>query len=356
MAKPERTSGFTMRDVAAIAGVSTATVSRVLSGAFPTAESAAGAAVSAETRERVLAAASRLDYRANHVARSLKIGSTRTIAILAPELSNDFFMELAEGMERVLEAAGYTLLVSSSSNSAELEARRLAFLSERLVDGIVAIPASSRGEALARTARRGTPVVLVDRLVEGASLDAVLADNEGGAFEATSALLAEGGRRLAFVGGDISITTARERLAGFERALAAAGLDSGPAALRLGGMGIEDGHRLMGELLAEISPPEALFAVNLLVHLGMERRLLEERERSSIAADRFSIASFDETPYSPFLPACRFAVAQPAAEMGAAAARLVLERVASGPAADGAPRIIRLPTKLVSHPRGALPR
>jgi LacI family transcriptional regulator len=346
----------TVRDVALAAGVSTATVSRALNG---------DSAVSPEAARAVLAAAKRLGYSVNHIARSLKQGSTRTIAVLAPELSNDFFMELAEAMERELEASGYMLLVSSSSNSAAEEERRLGFLSQRLVDGVVVIPASSRGEHLRRAAASGMPLVLVDRLVDGGGFDAVLADNEGGAFEATTALLADGHGRLAFVGGESAITTARERLAGFDRAVAAARLGEA-AALRLpGGMGIEDGYRAMGKLLAEPDPPRALFAVNLLVHLGIERRLLEARDGACLtdaagSAGGFSIASFDETPYSPFLPACRYVVAQPVAEMGRAAARLVLERVAAGrdPArpAPAAPRLVRLPTTLIRHSRGPGPR
>lgn len=341
-------SGATVRDVAFAAGVSTATVSRVLND---------DSRVSEATRARVRSASAALNYRANHVARSLKTRSTRTIAILAPELSNDFFMELAEGMEGELEKSGYMLLISSSSNSVSEEERRLRVLADRLVDGIVVIPAVSRGEHLQAVSDRGTPVVLVDRLVEGASLDAVLADNEGGAYEAVRALLSDGYRRIAFVGGDITLTTARERLAGFGRAIAGAGLSTPSDAVRLGGMGIEDGYRLMDAILGEREPPEAFFAVNLLVHLGMERRLLAEGQE---ALGRFAVAGFDDTPYSPFMGACRYTVSQPAGRMGAAAASLVLERigVASRGATeesgrlDPAPRVVRLPTTLIRHPRG----
>ena len=346
----------TVRDVASRAGVSTATVSRALAGDLSISR------VSEDTRRKVLDAVAFLDYKTNHVARSLKTRSTRTIAILAPELANDFFMELAEAMEKELGASGYMLLVSSSSNNVEEEARRLRYLSERLVDGIVVIPVAGRGEHLQAIADRGTPVVLVDRLVEGASLDAVLADNEGGAYGATRALIADGHTRFAFVGGDLGLTSASERLDGWIRALEEDSLFSGDRLL--GGMAIEDGYRHMDELLRRDDPPAALFAVNLLVHLGLERRLMEEGRGSSgraLAADslfdpavfsRFAVASFDETPYSPFMPACRYAVAQPAAEMGAAAARLILERIGRTGTQTEPPKVIRLPTTLIRHQRG----
>jgi LacI family transcriptional regulator len=336
--------------VAALAGVSTATVSRALHGA--------GQPVSPATRDRVAKAARRLHYRANHVARSLKTRSTRTIAILAPELANEFFMELAEGMERELGRSGYTLIVASSGNSAEEEVKRLAVLSERLVDGVVVIPAGGRGDHLRELADRGIPVVLVDRLVEGAALDAVLSDNEGGAAALTRALLADGFRRIAFLGGDPAISTARERLAGYTRALKEAGLPVREDDLYLGGMGIEDGFRRMDELLARPEPPEALLAVNLLVHLGAQRRLLAATDRTSAdpggAARRSgpAIAAFDETPYSAFLPACRYTAAQDAAGLGAAAARRILGRIDSGGAGGAPAEIIRLPVAIISHQRG----
>ncbi|HON14667.1 MAG TPA: LacI family DNA-binding transcriptional regulator, partial [Treponema sp.] len=108
----------TVRDVAALAGLSTATVSRAFDPAF-------AHLVSEESRQRVMAAAAQLNYTINHVARSLKTRSTKTIAVIAPELANDFFMELTEAMERVFEQAGYTLLVASSSNSVKEEQKRL---------------------------------------------------------------------------------------------------------------------------------------------------------------------------------------------------------------------------------------
>lgn len=354
-----RRRSATVRDVAALAGVSTATVSRALDPLFSD-------KVSEETRARVRSAAERLKYTVNHVARSLKTRTTRTVAILAPELANDFFMELAEGMERELESSGYTLLVASSANSTEEEKKRLELLTERLVDGIVVIPAGSRGDHLQHLSDRGTPVVLVDRLVEGARLDAVLSDNEGGAADLTRALLADGFRRIAFLGGDVTISTARERLSGFARALAEAGLSPDSGAVRLGGMGMEDGYRRMDEILSAEKPPEAILAVNLLVHLGLQRRLLEARDSGS-PVPPFAIAAFDETPYSPFLPHCRCAAAQDAAGLGAAAARRILERIAQRRAAvrpgavaeGGAPaggtgegEIIRLPVSIVRHQRG----
>jgi LacI family transcriptional regulator len=354
----------TIRDVAAAAGVSTATVSRVLAP-----EGASG--VSEKTRTRVNTAVEKLKYRANHAARSLKTRLTRTVAVVAPELGNSFFMDLAEGMERELDAHGYTLLVASSANSVEEEKKRIAMLGDRMVDGIMVIPAGSRGDHLGLQDRHGVPVVLIDRLVEGADLDAVLSNNEEGAFELTRRLLSDGFCRIAFMGGDVAISAARERFSGFTRAMREAGISPEPDCLCLGGMGIEDGYRRMETLLASPRPPEALVAVNLLVHLGIQRRLLEGgpgnrggRTPGKIAAGGTAgsgippvvIAAFDQTVYTPFLPACRYTAAQDAAGMGKQAALQLLERIdqrrkAAKAALPETPekRVIRFPVAIICH-------
>ena len=331
--------GKTIRDVADAAGVSTATVSRVLAeGARPVAE---------QTRRRVIAAAERLDYRMNHTARSLKTQSTMTVAVVFPELANDFYMDVAEGIERELNAQGYTMLMASSLNSVAEEQRRLAMLADRMVDGMVVIPAGSRGEHLRALAERGMPMLLVDRLAEGAELEVVTSDNEEGTFRLTRALLADGFTRIAFVGGEITLSTARERLSGFARALAEAGIQPEPSWICLGGMEVADGYRHMETLLAGANPPEAMVAVNLLIHLGMERRLLEMQG----AGPRVVIAGFDESRYTPFLPACRYIASQDAVGMGALAGRRIIEKIRNKKAGrfereQAGERNIRLPVSI----------
>jgi LacI family transcriptional regulator len=359
---------ITIRDVAMAAGVSTATVSRVLTPGNSN-------RVSEKTRLRVHSVVERLEYRANYAARSLKTRSTRTIAIIAPELGNDFFMDLARGMERELDRRGYTLLIASSSNSMEEEKKRVSLLAGRMADGVVVIPAGARGEHLQVLAKQGVPIVLVDRLVEGADLDAVLSDNETGAFELTGRLLSDGFRHIAFAGGDPAISSARERLSGFTRALAGAGIPPDGAEIYLAGMGIEDGYRCMERIMGGKKSPEALVTVNLLVHLGIQRYLLEHYgkqrggENPGVPAGLNIpiIAGFDETCYTPFLPGCRYTAAQDAAAIGEQAAQCVLERIhlareagklTSGERGEGSAfvlrekpgnRIIRLPVHIICH-------
>ncbi|MDR0599477.1 MAG: LacI family transcriptional regulator [Treponema sp.] len=355
--------GKTIRDVADAAGVSTATVSRVMApeNSRPVAN---------KTRLRVMAAAEKLGYRMNHAARSLKRRSTMTVAVVFPELANDFYMDVAEGIERELNDRGYTMLMASSLNSIEEEKKRISMLADRMVDGMLIIPAGSRGDHLQALANRGMPMVLVDRLVEGAGLDAVTSDNEEGTFLLTKALLADGFKRIAFVGGEITLSAARERLSGFARALADAGIRQEPSWICLGGMEVEDGYRLTRTLLESQNPPEAMVAVNLLVHLGMERRLLDMSGFGSRggafygAAPRVVIAGFDEARYTPFLPACRYTASQDAVGMGRRAGQRIIEKIQekkagrfesefSGKWTRAARQIIRLPVTISRSESGA---
>jgi LacI family transcriptional regulator len=351
---------ITIRDVASAAKVSTATVSRVLNNGE-------AEQVAPKTRERVFRAVEKLGYRINHAARSLKTKSSQTVAIVAPELTNDFFTAITGVVEQELSKKGYTLLIASSANSVEEEKKRLTMLADRMVDGMIVIPAGSQGRHFQSLLDRGLPIVLVDRLVEDAGPDAVISDNEGGAFELTRALISDGLRRIAFVGGNPGISTARERLAGYTRALEEAGIRVKPEWIYSGGMKIPDGYRHMEAILKSSRPPDALVAVNLMVHVGMQRRLLEYNRNGKARGKPMIIAAFDESDYTPFFPYCRYTVAQDIEAIGSQATRRILEQIESKKKAEknagsGAEartlnpgrkkaeqRIIRIPVQFIRH-------
>jgi len=326
---------ITIRDVAKAACVSTATVSRVINE---------DGRVTEETRKRVRAAIDRLGYNLNQVARSLKTRATKTVGVVAPELASDFFMLLAESMDRELSSHGYGLIVCSSWESVEEEKKRLRLLAERLVDGIVMIPASDQWRHIKSVQAKGIPLVLVDRKVEGNNADAVLVDNEGGAHEAVSALVADGHRRIGFIGGSLDVSTARERYFGFRRAMIDAGLTVEPDFVHFGPAHLDAGYRALEAMLAKPAPPDAYFIVNADTHVGATNYLMTEGRAWK---DRIVFASFDEMPYSPLLSFCRYAVQQPIADMGLLAARLILDRICG--TRRSAPETIRLKTHLIRH-------
>jgi LacI family transcriptional regulator len=338
----------TIRDVALASGLSTATVSRVLNG---------DASVSPGTAERVRAEVERLGYTMNRVARSLKMRSTHTVGVIAPELASGFFMLLAESMDRELSAHGYSLIVCSSWESAEEEASRMRLLSERLVDGIVLIPAGGSGASSAgagprparQAGRSATPLVLVDRLAPGVEADAVLADNEGGAYAATMALAAEGiaqgRRRMGFIGGSLEVSTARERYEGWLRAMRDSDLGPEKEFTSFAGLSVASGYEAMRALRCKSGAPDAYFVVNANLHLGATNYLVTEEGEEGASPPIF--AAFDEMPYAPLLKFCRYSVSQPVPEMGIRAARVLLARMTGERA--GPPEEVRLPTTLIEH-------
>ncbi len=326
----------TIKDVAAFAGVSTATVSRALSG---------DPRVTEETRLKVAEAAEKLQYDMNHAARSLKMKATRTIGILAPELANDFFMEIAQGVENELALSGYTILLCSSRESFEEEEKRLRLLRERGVDGIIVFPSGNQSSHLKRVIDRGTPLVLIDRSVEGLVSDAVLVNNEGASYEATRALIEDGHKRIGFLGGNLNILTSRERFEGYFRAMAEANLAMEPNFVKFGDMHSGSGYAMMKEMLSQPDPPTAYFIVNHFMHIGATTYVMSQTDYRQ---SKVIFASFDEMFYASLLPFCRYGVAQPMAEMGKVAAHLLLDRINGKERAF--PEIIRLETRLIKHP------
>ena len=326
---------ITIRNVAQRANVSTATVSRVLNH---------DPRVRDETKKAVLEAMESLGYTINFVARSLKTSRTHTIGVVAPDLAGDFFMFIAESMNRELTLHGYSIVVSTSRDSEEEEAKRLRHLAERLVDGIVLIPIGSSNAYLPQIYALNIPIVFVDRALSGYEADQVLVDNETGAYEAVRALIREGHRRIGFLGGKPEVTTAGERFAGYCRAMEEARLAIEERYVRFGHPTLPFGYRTMEDIVKDPDSPDTWFIVNLFAHLGATNYLVSE---GGERAGRITFAAFDEMPYSPLLRYCRYAVQQPIAEMGKAAANLIMDRIeGKGPPE---PQILRFKTRLIQH-------
>lgn len=326
---------ITIKEVAEYAKVSTATVSRVINN---------DSRVIDDTKERVLKAMDELGYKVNIVARSLKTNQTKTIGVMAPDLSGDFFMYIAESMDKELAANGYSLVVCASHDSLEEEAKRLRHLAERLVDGVVVIPATDRGRHFRFLEEFGIPIVFVDRTVTDFVVDAVLTENEEGAYEATKALISDGYSRIGFIGGKPEISTSKERFSGYSRALQEAGLPIEEEFVRFGPPTLPFGYHAMEDMLKNDRSPDAWFLVNAFTHIGATNYIMSDE---SAKQRNIVIAAFDEMPYAPLLRFCRYAVQQPIAELGRTAARLILKKIMEPDPTRT--QIIRLKTRLIKH-------
>ena len=307
----------TIKDVAQLAKVSIATVSRVLNH---------NCAVTPETRKRVLKAVQELDYNRNEVARSLKVRQTKTIGIIAPELCNTFFMEVVVALEKVLATKGYSLIIGSSNDSVEEEQRKLQILIERNVDGLVVIPAGGEGDHFVSKSLTNVPLVMIDRKLEGLSADIVLTDNRYGVRKMVQALKAEGFNRIGFIGGDSKIYTARERLQGFLAAMDEFGLPVEEQFVLCGKtMNQRLGQELLQKALGYDNAPQAFFIANDSLHLGATTYAMASLPPEKREALVF--ASFDYLSYAPLLQFCHYAVAQPLELIGLEVATLLMKRL-----------------------------
>lgn len=316
----------TVKDVARIAGVSTATVSRVLNG---------DPKVKEETADLVRNAIEELGYRMNQVARSLKTNKTHSIGIIAPEFSNDFFMNIVTGVESELKKHGYSVILCSSSEDPGKEKEQIQLLNEKNVDGAIIIPGSSLGGHFSLFKEK--PIVLIDRMVDGFVTDAVLSDNFKGTYDAVQYSVNKGAERIGFLGGDMNLTSAKERFEGYLAALKDNNLPVDESVILFGDYHSRSGYVLMRTLMEQPAPPEHIFISNYFMHLGAARYLLE----SGKDAKGLHIISFDDLPLAAFFPYSSIIVAQPMEEIGQKAADLLIKRIQG---LKDEPCIIRLPT------------
>ena len=305
----------TVKDVAKYAGVSTATVSRVINN---------DARISDATRQKVLESMEALNYKINNIARSLKTNKTYTIGFICPELSNSFNMTLAKGMEDELRKFGYNMIICNSNESIDEENERIKLLMEKCIDGIIIIPASNKGAHFKQLADAGIPVVLTDRLVDDFITDAVLVDNVNASYAAIERLIHQGVRRIGYIGGDVKITPARERDEGYRRALNDYQIPFENEIVNYGDFHTQSGYKKMEELMALENPPPYVFITNHYMHAGATKFLVEHSEDLK---NPVAIASFDDMELASLLGFCKVLVSQPMLEMGSRAAKILMGRI-----------------------------
>jgi len=210
----------TIRGVAKRAGVSLITVSRVINGT---------SYVHADTRGKVLAAIEELQYIPNQMASSLRSRQSSTLALLLPTITDTFWTTIARGVEDEAGSRGYSVFLCNTDNDLRKEARYVDVLLGYRVAGVITVPASESTSPLHLLHERGMPFVQIHRRVETLEADVVRGDSYGGALQLTKHLLNAGVRRIAFVGGQRSLLNSRDRLFGYENALAEAGIPLDPA-------------------------------------------------------------------------------------------------------------------------------
>lgn len=322
----------TMKEVAALAGVSLGTVSNVLSG-LPT--------VTPELRERVHAAVSQLGYQPNLVARSLKTRQTHTLGMVVSDICNPFFSEVIRGAEDAAVRRGFLLTMMNTGDDPGQERRAVENLNSRRVDGlliVVALEENDHGHLLDFRAG-GKPIVCVDRVPFGLDVDTVSIDNEGSAERAVEHLVSLGHKKIAYIGGRQNMYVAVPRVNGYLNGMKTAGLEP---RIYEGDFTRESGMLLAPELLDAEDRPTAVLCANVQITLGVLQVL---RDRKLNTPRDLAVATFDYFDYLDAFSPRLTCIVQPSYQIGFEGANLLIGRLL-GEVADELPRNIVLPTTL----------
>lgn len=322
----------TILDVAALAGVSIKTVSRVVNGEAYVAEA---------TATRVRQAINELGFRRNDLAHLLRKQRAATIGLVIEDLGNPFYAMIARGAERVVHGHDSVLVVSSSEEDPERERALMTTLFRRRVDGLLLVPTSQDHSFLRPEVERGTAIVCLDRPAAGLDVDCVLLDNFRGAHDAVSYLVERGHRRVAIVSGGPGVWTGDERRRGYEVALREHGIDVDPGLIAEGCFEVAEADRDTRRLLSLADPPTAIFADNNRCAVGVLRAVAASAgDVEVVGFDDFDLASVVRPPIT--------TVSHDPSEMGRRAAELLFERVAGS---HEPPRQVVIPVRLAVRSR-----
>ncbi|MEG2388171.1 MAG: LacI family DNA-binding transcriptional regulator [Clostridia bacterium] len=306
-----------MKDVSRCTGLSISTISKYINGGN----------VLAKNQALIGDAIQTLNFKVNRQARSLKTNRTMTVGILLPALDISFFAGIVADVEARLFKEGYNAIICSFDHDPAQEARKLAFLIDQQVDGLILVAehmtALKLREALAQR-ERVTPTVLLDRFVEGIQSDYVLVDNVRVCELATEQFILHGHKRIGLIMGPPAISTARERLAGYSAALCASGIDPCPDLVKVGDYSVNAGYRLFGELIDMPNPPTAILSTNYEMTLGA---VTAAYERNLKIPSEISFIGYDDPQLTQIIKPPITIVLQPTAQIAATTAELLLKRM-----------------------------
>ncbi|MFG1639997.1 LacI family DNA-binding transcriptional regulator [Amycolatopsis sp. NPDC049252] len=304
----------TISDVAALAGVSTATVSRALNGK---------STVDPALAERVARAVAELGYTPNGLARSLRRRETAVLALIISDVENPFFTAIARGVEDTAQAAGFSVMLCNSDENTAKERRYVEVAARERRAGVIMSPTTGESDVGPLLAQ-GTPIVTVDRRLGSADCDAVLVDSRVAARDAVRHLIDGGYQRIACIAGPPGITTADDRLDGYRDALREAGREYSAELVRRCEFRETGGYEAAKQLL---TAADAFLVSSSTMSVGA-LQAMAELGRSS--GHDVGIVSFDDAPWATLISPALTVVAQPAHAMGQLAARLLLDRIGTG--------------------------
>ncbi|MCD6090234.1 MAG: LacI family DNA-binding transcriptional regulator [Bacteroidales bacterium] len=287
-------------DIAERTGLSTTTVSRVLTG------KAKQYRIGKRSQQIIEEVAKELNYIPNHFAATLKSGKTNTISLIVPTLGNPFFANIASLINNEVRKLGYTLIISDSNEDIETEILEIQQLVSRNVEGFIIIPSGENFEHIEQIYSQGLPLVLLDRYFENSNLPYISTDNYQGAITATKYLIEHGHTSIACIQGVKSSTPNKMRIKGFKHAMQEEGLTN----IHVIGddFSVQNGYQETKLLLRWKERPTAIFALSNTITMGCLKALKEENIK---VPDDISIITFDDHLYLDFLETPITCIAQP---------------------------------------------
>ncbi len=305
---------ITMKQIAELAGVSTATVSKVINGRDEH--------ISEATRNRVLALIEENDYQPNMVAKGLKVKKTNTIGFILPDITNPFFPDIARGIQDVAGKMNFAVVFCNTDNDARREQESVAFMQAKMVDGLI-FTRSLRESFFDSYIAKNIPTVIVDREMDtaGSGIGKIYIDTRAAIYDTTKLLLEKGCRSIAFL--SALHTSANDRYGGYCQALEEAGVPLDPALVYRDDYSVETGLKGARAILAA-RKVDGIVCGNDLIAVGA---MQAAGERGLCIPADIRIAGLDDIYFSRFLHPPLTTVEQPAYEMGRAAARMLINNI-----------------------------
>ncbi|NLY45676.1 MAG: LacI family transcriptional regulator [Tissierella sp.] len=302
---------MTIKEIAEMANVSSATVSKILNGKDQY--------ISEATRQRVLEIVEREGYISNAIAKSLKTKSTSTLGIIIPDVMNLFFSELARGIEDAAEGMGYSVILCNSDNKTSKEEKYIQVLQEKMVDGII-LTASEQSVSNSLK-RRNMPMVLLDRdiLIEG-NVGRIVVDNKKGAYDATKYLIEKGCNNIGFISSDNVVKSSGERLKGYKQALTESNMEVDENKIYLHNYSIDTGYEGVKKLL-ENNKLDGISCGNDLIAIGAIKALNEMKIK---IPEEVKVIGFDDIQISQYVEPPLTTIKQPIYEMGEEAVKMLI--------------------------------
>jgi LacI family transcriptional regulator len=333
-----------LKDVAAQAGTSIATASRVLNNTGYIAD---------KTRTKVTQAAEMLNYQPNLRAKGLRHGSSRTIGVLIPNLLNAYYTALADSVSLLLTSNDYQMLLSSTRDDPQVEWKTLRTLIGHDVDGLIWVPTTSDPKLIKYLLSQGTPAVSIIRRLPTSSIDSIVFEDFQGSQTATQHLLQLGHRRIGYIGGDIHQSSNHDRWQGYLAALSAAAIPEDAALIRLGTTRSAWGELATNELLSLPQPPTALYAASNAIMAGVMKSLYQHRVS---IPDQLSLICFDDLDWFSYSNPPISAISTGHERLAESAVELLLRRMKEPKNSEDQPIQLKVAFHLVVRASTAPPR